>query len=208
MANGRLRCVGSAQHLKDKFGQGFQLELKTKLVDKTDVDYIRNKISLAKSMGVNLDVDEESNDIGESSVFKGLQDLFTALTSVSPDGHLVSLVNESNPSGYTIYKNATNGVATLDEIASFVTNEMRVRNVETFIEATYTHSIVRERQDTKVRYEVNAKDIRISQLFATIEENKDRLWLADYGISQTSLEQVFNMHAAEAEKLKEGRDDH
>jgi hypothetical protein len=32
--------------------------------------------------------------------------------------------------------------------------------------------------------------------------------LADYGVSQTSLEQVFNMHAAEAEKLKQGRDDH
>jgi hypothetical protein len=26
--------------------------------------------------------------------------------------------------------------------------------------------------------------------------------LSDYGVSQTTLEQVFNMHAAEAEKMK------
>ena len=28
MANGKLRCLGSAQHLKDKFGHGYQVELK------------------------------------------------------------------------------------------------------------------------------------------------------------------------------------
>ena len=28
MANGKLRCLGSAQHLKNKFGNGYQLELK------------------------------------------------------------------------------------------------------------------------------------------------------------------------------------
>jgi ABC-type multidrug transport system ATPase subunit len=28
MANGRLRCLGSAQHLKNKFGHGYQVELK------------------------------------------------------------------------------------------------------------------------------------------------------------------------------------
>jgi dihydroxyacetone kinase DhaKLM complex PTS-EIIA-like component DhaM len=54
---------------------------------------------------------------------------------------------------------------------------------------------------------VPSQGIRISQIFSSIEENKEVLMLADYGVSQTSLEQVFNMHAAEAEKLKQGRDD-
>ena len=37
-----------------------------------------------------------------------------------------------------------------------------------------------------------------------IEEKKDELNLQDYGISQTTLEQVFNMHAAAEEELKQG----
>ena len=31
--------------------------------------------------------------------------------------------------------------------------------------------------------------------------------IEDYGVSQTSLEQVFNMHAAEAEKAKQNTAD-
>jgi ATP-binding cassette, subfamily A (ABC1), member 3 len=206
MANGRLRCLGSAQHLKNKFGKGFQVELKTKLVDKNDDDYIRVKASLAHSIGIN--VDEESTEVGEKVTFHSLCDLQAVLTSISPDGYLVSLVNESNPNGYMIYKNMLNGVITLDEVATFVASEMRVRDIETFMQASYPHSVLRERQDNKVRFEVNSKGICISNLFATMESNKASLKVADYGISQTSLEQVFNMHAAEAEKLKEGTDDH
>merc|ERR1711933_141571 len=39
MANGRLRCLGSAQHLKSKFGKGYQVEMKIKVVDEDDEDY-------------------------------------------------------------------------------------------------------------------------------------------------------------------------
>jgi hypothetical protein len=67
--------------------------------------------------------------------------------------------------------------------------------------------VLRERQDVKARYEVGAAGVRISSIFGKIEENKGRLKLSDYGVSQTSLEQVFNMHAAEAEKLKYGTTD-
>jgi ATP-binding cassette, subfamily A (ABC1), member 3 len=205
MANGRLRCLGSAQHLKDKFGHGFQVELKTKLVEKTDSDYIRIKSTMTQSMGVI--VDEESNDVSDAVLVNNLHVLNLALTATNPDGYLVSLVNENNPSGYTVYKNVANGVATLGEVASFATAEMRMRHVETFIQSTYPRSILRECQDNKVRYEVSSEGLSIARLFATVEENKERLQLSDYGISQTSLEQVFNMHAAEAEKLKQGRDD-
>jgi hypothetical protein len=55
---------------------------------------------------------------------------------------------------------------------------------------------------------VGSTGVRISSIFARIEANKEFLMLADYGVSQTSLEQVFNMHAAEAEKLKLGTNDH
>ena len=68
----------------------------------------------------------------------------------------------------------------------------------------YPTCILRERQDMKARFEISSENVSIAQIFAFIENNKEYLRLADYGISQTSLEQVFNMHAAEAEKLKQG----
>jgi ATP-binding cassette subfamily A (ABC1) protein 3 len=82
-----------------------------------------------------------------------------------------------------------------------------MRILEKYVEETFPQSILRERQDSKTRYEIGAKGVRIAAIFASIEENKERLQLSDYGVSQTSLEQVFNIYAAEAEKLKQGRND-
>jgi ABC-type multidrug transport system ATPase subunit len=31
MVSGRLKCIGTAQHLRDKFGKGYQLDVKAKL---------------------------------------------------------------------------------------------------------------------------------------------------------------------------------
>jgi ATP-binding cassette subfamily A (ABC1) protein 3 len=72
---------------------------------------------------------------------------------------------------------------------------------------SYPGHVLRERQDNKARYEVSSRGVRLASVFGKIESNKEALQLSDYGISQTSLEQVFNMHAAEAEKLKQVRND-
>merc|ERR1712127_1081637 len=52
MAGGNLRCLGSAQQLKSKFGQGYQVEMKIKIVGKTDKDYIDILSQLAEFAGV------------------------------------------------------------------------------------------------------------------------------------------------------------
>merc|ERR1712232_295232 len=125
--------------------------------------------------------------------------------------------------GYFIYKSATSpeGVS-IEKLASFATLELRMRNIEYYFREMYggkadsnttTTSpsfLLRERQDLKVRYEVMAAEdaigskskegLKITQIFASVEAKKDTLMLADYSVSQTSLEQVFNLKAEEAAK--------
>ena len=227
MANGRLRCLGSAQHLKNKFGQGFQLELKVKLVEREDEDFLRIRSELASFKGsVVNDVhnDEEDANDGEEHVerdegmeagvskdedeiYFNLSEVHAALDAISGDDSISALVEESNPVGYGIWKNAVQGMQELDELAVFCASELRMRRVEQAITEEYPSSLLRERQDNKTRYEISSEGVRISSIFAFVEENKEDLLLSDYGVSQTSLEQVFNLHASEAEKLKQGRND-
>lgn len=204
MANGRLRCLGSAQHLKDKFGQGYQVELKSTSVKETDVDFatVRSKLAAAKGFS-----GDEEADTWKETTYSSVAEVISALNAVDPEGKLAGMIDEHSPHGYLIYKNASAGIVTIEEVASFATSETRVQNMEKFITDSYPNSVLRERQDNKIRYEVSSQGLRISELFAAIEGNKERLMIGDYGVSQTSLEQVFNMHAAEAEKLKQGRDD-
>jgi ABC-type multidrug transport system ATPase subunit len=213
MANGRLRALGSAQHLKNKFGKGYQIEMKCKLVSKNDPDYKEVLAKLAQgvvelapaiaSEGETVAVPSDTDD-----VFFNLEQALAKLQDLTGDTYLSGVVHEKDPIGYNIYKSATSltGVP-LDELAAFATVELRVRKIAEFIVNSFSTNIFRERQDTKVRYEVNSEGIKISSIFASLEENKDRLLLDDYGVSQTSLEQVFNMHAALAEELKHGTND-
>lgn len=206
MANGRLRCVGSAQHLKNRFGQGFQVEMKVEFVNQTDPDYLDTVAKLAEAAGksVNLDHGEDGEGPvkgGPSEVSLNEDEALTALQAI--DEKIADIFNPNDENGYAIYKNACSPAGcTLQELGTFAATELRMMVLEKFFEENFDGHILRERQDTKARYEVSSQGVRISGIFGKIEQNKEALSLADYGVSQTSLEQVFNMHAAEAERMK------
>ena len=206
MAGGKLRCLGSAQRLKSKFGQGYQVEMKIKMVEKTDGDYLDTYGKLASASGVSL-TPEESEE-GAQVFYLSLQQTWTALESLTGDGYLRDMVTEKDPNGYIVYKDATSPTGvTLEELTNFATSELRMRRLQGFVAEAYPNSVLRERQDQKTRYEVSNQGVRIANIFADIEKHKNRLLIAEYGVSQTSLEQVFNMHAAEAERFKNGTND-
>ena len=207
MANGRLSCIGSAQHLKTRFGQGFQVEMKTKVVDSGDEDYLEIRSKLIESVGIS-EVEDAEQGIVQGVSFT-LGQALTALKNLTKDDTLSSKVNAIDATGYVIYKSAASlAGCTLEELASFAVSEIRMVNLDIFFRDRFESYVLRERQNNKARYEVGSTGVRISSIFAKIEANKEFLMLADYGVSQTSLEQVFNMHAAEAEKLKLGTNDH
>lgn len=198
MANGRLRCLGSALHLKHKFGKGFQLEFKLHLVGPNDDDFL----DILDSLG---DIARADNVVVAAGTSIDYERCLKYLRRFTGDEHLSSMITEDSPTGYTIWRDAVSplGVALVD-LATFVTNEQRTLLLNDFVEAEFPNNVLRERQDTKSRYEVSTAGLKLSNIFSRIEQEKRELWIADYSVSQTSLEQVFNMHAAEAELLKEG----
>lgn len=207
MANGKLRCLGSAQHLKSKFGRGYQLEIRVAVSTPQDEDFQAHRITLTHLKGGTDATDVESVS-ADAELFFDLPDSRAALQLLCGDDYLSAMLVQDNPIGYGIFKDATSaGGVSLNDLASFVANELRMRNLHAFLLQHYPSAVVRERQDMKMRFEISSKNLSIAQIFASIEDNKQPLRCADYGISQTSLEQVFNLHAAEAERLKEGRMD-
>lgn len=206
-ANGQLMCLGSAQHLKSKFGKGYQLELKVEHVTRSDADFKHYALELERVRGA-CSSDEESPQVG-FDLFFSFVETKAALERITGDDSLSRMIHPEDPVAFTICNDATSpsGVD-LTSLAAFCCTEMRMRKLEHFMDMTFPQQhVLRERQDTKTRYEVDCAGIKISSIFASIEQNKENLRLADYSVSQTSLEQVFNMHAAEAERLKHSQID-
>ena len=180
--------------------------MKAKLPERHDEDFVINGSKLAAANG-GVPVGTEPGDLPE--YFFMYNEAIAALNTLNPDGYLSSLVREDNPIGYGVYKDSKSDVGvTLIALATFATTELRMLNIANFMKRRFPSHVLRERQDTKTRYEVSSEGVRISEIFQSIEEEKVALCLSDYGASQTSLEQVFNMHAAEAERLKQGRNEH
>eukprot|EP00593_Proboscia_inermis_P004856 CAMPEP_0171324652 /NCGR_PEP_ID=MMETSP0816-20121228/116325_1 /TAXON_ID=420281 /ORGANISM="Proboscia inermis, Strain CCAP1064/1" /LENGTH=589 /DNA_ID=CAMNT_0011823647 /DNA_START=130 /DNA_END=1899 /DNA_ORIENTATION=- len=234
MANGSLKCLGSAQHLKSRFGRGFQVELKVKnQVNESDDDDYLQTLDLIRESIVGYVPDSGSESFLNLDQVMSAANALTNHTNNSNDDNksfsLSTVISPTHPTGYIIHKAACSvaGIS-IDELADFCTVELRVMNLSVFMKSQFgdDNVIIHERQDNKVRFEVGSSPsqhssalnqtqdivdmpqkvqdgvVSISSLFGVIEENKILLRLEDYGVSQTSLEQVFNMHAAAAEETK------
>lgn len=196
MAHGRLRCLGSAQHLKTKFGRGYQIELRASHPQMGDEDVTRNLYHLGRRKpGVVEDLIERAPD----EIFFNLHEAQCALQHLTGDNFLSILVTPENQLGYLVHKDASSepGV-TLVHLAHFATTHLRMRNIDRFIRGAYPSAILRENNELKARYEVGSSGLSIAHIFETVERNRHDLQAEDYSVSQTSLEQVFNHHAAEA----------
>jgi hypothetical protein len=151
--------------------------------------------------------------IAEDSCFAAVERLdleacISVLEDVVGDASLLPLISSWNGAGYTRWKDATitEGLS-VDDLAIFIAGELRIQKLEAFKSDTFSMFVLREPQDTRVRFEVNGESRRISSLFASVEAMKSQLRLSDYIVShsQTTLEQVFNVHAAEEELRNIGR---
>lgn len=190
--------------MKSRFGKGFQIELKVEEVEPNDEDYKIIIQNLAKIVDDILLSSRNHSDValGEFSAVT-LDVVKKSVETLTNDESLSSLISSDDPTGYLIYKNARSEAGvTISELGLFCASEIRVQNLIDFVTDSYPDAKVRERQDNKVRFEVTSEGLKISSLFTLVENNKANLRLTDYGISQTTLEQVFNVHAAEAEEVK------
>eukprot|EP00592_Proboscia_alata_P012291 CAMPEP_0194385722 /NCGR_PEP_ID=MMETSP0174-20130528/82130_1 /TAXON_ID=216777 /ORGANISM="Proboscia alata, Strain PI-D3" /LENGTH=225 /DNA_ID=CAMNT_0039174145 /DNA_START=94 /DNA_END=771 /DNA_ORIENTATION=+ len=212
MTNGKLRCIGSAQRLKNRFGKGFQVEMKVKGPTTSDEDTIKISQFLLKealSCAAEVDVFSPSpfrispklcTTVSTANTFIHLEDTLSTLNTLTGNDSLSSVIKANDKHGHPIYKAATSEIGlSIDTLATFCAHELRVNALKTFMHQHYCNNVVvRERQDSKIRFEVGLDGVNIGSLFGLIETHKAALWLADYGVSQTSLEQVFNTKVSES----------
>ena len=187
------------QHV-DRNDSDFQLYM-SDLLERYNVGDA-STISFPDSASITGDDDPDGTSLSE--MYFNVEEAQIALDLISGDELLSKMVEPNDPNGYSIWKEASSsqkGVH-ISTLLFFATSEIRMRQLDRFMSQTFPKNVLRERQESKARYEVDSDGMKISRIFASIEDNKDKLRLSDYCVSQTSLEQVFNMHAAEAERCK------
>ena len=52
MVNGNFKCIGTPQHIKSKYGKGFEIEVKLKVMKKAEIDELKKKLNIEGVMSV------------------------------------------------------------------------------------------------------------------------------------------------------------
>ena len=175
MVNGEFVCLGRAVDIKQKYGYGYEVEVRIKPLSEIRFLNILNS-KFDKNLVVNL---ENINDI---------------LTGINEK----KFINELKPGrlGSKIIRDIqiNNGISirALISWVFFVRNALFfIKNSNKYFEEITLVEFIDNNFLFKMKKNKNTKSIGF--LFGLFESNKNQFNVTEYSIHQTSLEQIFNM---------------
>ncbi|KAL4478578.1 hypothetical protein ABPG74_006813 [Tetrahymena malaccensis] len=181
---GILRCIGSIQQIKDKFGEGYEVEIKLKIPAEQE---LIQKLNL-------LGITEEK--VKEQIHFDQLE---SYLQQMNASELYEQISAQGNGKQLFARLNSDIGVSILS-LAQYVVLEQNGENLKSFIENRLGDYNIIEHFDDFYRFRI-LSDISIGKMFEVFENNKNDLLVENYSVKQASIEQIFNLFATNQIKV-------
>eukprot|EP00747_Dinoflagellata_sp_TGD_P058699 gnl/TRDRNA2_/TRDRNA2_151237_c1_seq2.p1 gnl/TRDRNA2_/TRDRNA2_151237_c1~~gnl/TRDRNA2_/TRDRNA2_151237_c1_seq2.p1 ORF type:complete len:236 (-),score=42.44 gnl/TRDRNA2_/TRDRNA2_151237_c1_seq2:85-732(-) len=183
MVGGRLRCIGSNQHLKARFGSGYKLEIRLEVPSPATLKEAIAVWRLPECLD-SLHAVQLCEQFGKPTRAHAFRQACQQHSSISAvimrDGYIPSAL-----------------------FAEWWLLEDRAESLDVFLRQHFPGTVHLERHDRTFRFRLPAV-ASLAEIFRLFEASKADLALEDYGVSQTSLEQIFNGFAAQQEELGPG----
>ncbi|KAH9148224.1 hypothetical protein LEN26_004557 [Aphanomyces euteiches] len=181
MVGGRLRCLGSIQHLKNRFGDGLMLHVRVVPVMTTEVREFSSQ-----TFGNEMTLTKER--IGEICTTLGKP-------------HRVDDMS-SHATGYILAESLTrNDYINARDFCAWWLSEDRFDAMACHLRECFGDDNVQllERQNDMSRFKLikAGQSLALSNVFSMIENSKVDLNIKEYTVSQTTLEQIFNSFASQ-----------
>ncbi len=180
MVNGQVQCVGSTQHLKTKFGEGYTLIARVGPGPGTQTG---SKSTQGQNTNPKPDVPEATqHTVGSASHHQGDDSVSGRNAAQNADAASQSQVT---PPQQGAWSDSSQSEAQAQQ-------QIRTNALISFIQSTFPNSILKDVHQNIVHYYIPTDpEITWALIFDTIEKNKQKLYIEDYSVSQTTLEQVF-----------------
>ena len=197
MVGGVLRCLGSAQHLRTKYGDGLQIEIGMVLPSPESIaEHCSTLLKLIGQTFVDMD-GQADNPLTREQLLEIYAKLGKPLWA-----ERLSYVGTGNDLHSVLESHSTVGIK---HVAQWCLLEVVYDEISLFLATKFGEYIQRERQPNKLRVEISARlpdgsPRLLSGIFGALEGSKGRLQIQEYSIAQTSLEQIFNGFAAMQEE--------
>ena len=206
MVNGRLRCLGSGQHLKNRFGSGYEIDIKTTPPDEASLQALgqhlidRGAIRFATISPI---VTRQSNDVSSYN-----EDLMSVRIA-GPLHTLCATLNKPQRTallapgqdGQMLYEQLqVDGFITVKMFLDWWIAEDYADNIREFMARNFNNlPVLLERfsaNSFRYRIPISVSELPLADIFEKFESVKDSLCIKDYAVGQTTLEQIFNQFAS------------
>lgn len=216
MVGGRLRCLGSSQHLKTRFGNHLELEVKPVEVSSMDLEnlclIIQEKLfdirphsrSILNDIevcigGTNSIVSEDAS-AAEISLSKemimavgqwfGNEERVKALISATDDSCKIFGDQLSE-------QLARDGGLPLPIFCEWWLAKEKFTKIHSFIQSSFPDATLQGCNGLSVKYQLPCGEgLSLADVFGYIERNRNQLGISEYNVSQSTLESIFNHLAA------------
>ena len=180
MVAGRIRCVGSATHIKNKFGSGYEVEIKVHIPTRDQVE--------TRLRSLNRILHPSSDILQENQLKRALEELS------HPDYEKEIVINGKGAAIFNQLRLEKSVPA--KTLVAWVITEEYGDAIEAFLKNAFAKVKLIEHYLSFYKFKVEKQaEKSLGGLFATIEDAKNRLNISEYSVSQTSLEQIFNQFA-------------
>ena len=186
MVDGRLRCLGPAQHLKTKFGHGYLAEFK---LDPPGATRIKKCLDMLQPF-LRRPASGASEELG---TWELPMDALQAACDTLGDGSRVAMLVPEGGGWAIAAALQSRACVSAAQFAEWWTGETLAALLHAWIMQSFPESQLLERAGGDfMRYEVHTHGKPLSALFNDLEANKEKYCIKYYSVGQMSLETVFN----------------
>ena len=209
MVNGEFVCLGKANQIKERYGYGYELDLRVKPLNIEQQNIFINKLnhgnhpkqldSMINNDTSYIQIDEINNII-----------VYTQNTKLNKE-NIIDVLNQLNKINFCnelkvdrlgkriVRDIEINGNISLSNLLNwifFVRNAFKfIKNVKNYFEEIILSEFIENNFLFKLKKGPNTRSIGF--FFGLFEKYKEECFISEYSIKPTSLEQIFNKFAQE-----------
>ncbi|KAH9679349.1 ABC transporter A family member 1 [Citrus sinensis] len=216
MVGGQLRCIGSPQHLKTRFGNFLELEVKPTEVSSVDLEdlcqIIQERVfdipSQRRSLLDDLEVciggiDSISSENATAAEISLSQEMLLIVGRWLGNEERIKTLISSSSSPDRIFGEqlseqlVRDGGIQLPIFSEWWLAKEKFAVIDSFILSSFPGSTFQGCNGLSVKYQLPfSEGLSVADIFGLLEQNRNRLGIAEYSISQSTLETIFNHFAA------------
>ncbi|KRX06181.1 P-loop containing nucleoside triphosphate hydrolase [Pseudocohnilembus persalinus] len=194
MVQGVFKCLGSIQHIKSKFGQGYEIEVKVKIPKQFDLEkLIKEESGQNKKQNENFQLNFQVNMKNLDQVLEQLGEKVQKVVLKEKNKK-----DEKNGRNF-IFSVLENGQSvSLQILLEFYLIQEKNQIIQQFISSKFSKYQIIENYGSFTRYKIDTKE-STGKIFAFFENAKQNLGIIDsYSVRQTTIEAIFNQFANNA----------